>query len=112
MAALKTSLILLFVSFTAIVSAEIQPGSNPPRIFKIRSNRNIKNHHILLQENSNEKLNLRCRVESKNDEQFIQWFKNGVIISENEGIRLSDQHRIEFVGMFPFISGYQCSKVG
>jgi cell division protein FtsL len=98
MEAQKTSLILLFVSFVAIVSAEIRPGSNPPRIFKIRSNRNIQNHHILLQENSDEKLNLRCRVESKDDEQFIQWFKNGEIISENEGIRLSDQHRIEFVG--------------
>jgi len=96
MAAQKISWI--FVVFTAIVSAEIRPGSNPPRIFKIRSNRNIENHHILLQENSNEKLNLRCKVESKDDEQFIQWFKNGEIISENEGIRLSDQRRIEFVG--------------
>ena len=107
MAALKNSLI--FVIFITIVSAEIRPGSNPPRIFKIRSNRNIQNHHILLQENSIEKLNLRCKVESKDDEQFIQWFKNGKIISENEGIRLpdtiSDQHRIEFVGKFPFISG-------
>ena len=97
----------IFVVFTTIVSAEIRPGSNPPRIFKIRSNRNIQNHHILLQENSNEKLNLRCKVESKADEDFIQWFKNGEIISENEGIRLSDQHRIEFVGKFPFISGYE-----
>merc|ERR1712008_376579 len=88
----------IFVVFTAIVSAEILPGSNPPRIFKIRSNRNIQNHHILLQENLNEKLNLRCKVESKDDEHFIQWFKNGEIISENEGIRLSDQRRIEFVG--------------
>ena len=105
MAAQKISWIL--VVFTAIVSAEIRPGSNPPRIFKIRSNRNIQNHHILLQENSNEKLNLRCKVESKDDEQFIQWFKNGEIISENEGIRLSDHHIIEFVGKFPFISGYE-----
>jgi len=88
----------IFVVFTTIVNAEIRPGSNPPRIFKIRSNRNIQNHHILLQENSNEKLNLRCKVESKDDERFIQWFRNGEIISENEGIRLSDQHRIEFVG--------------
>ena len=98
---------LIFVVFITIVSAEIRPGSNPPRIFKIRSNKNIQNHHILLQENSNEKLNLRCKVESKDDEHFIQWFKNGEIISENEGIRLSDQHRIEFVGKFPFISGYE-----
>ena len=103
MAAQKIS--WLFVVFTAIVSAEILPGTNPPRIFKIRSNRNIQNHHILLQENSNEKLNLRCKVESKADEDFIQWFKNGEIISENEGIRLSDQHRIEFVGKFSSISG-------
>jgi hypothetical protein len=106
MAALKISWI--FVVFTAIVSAEIRPGgSNPPRIFKIRSNRNIQNHHILLQENSNEKLNLRCKVESKDDQHFIQWFKNGEIISENKGIRLSYQHRIEFVGKFHFISGYE-----
>ena len=96
----------IFVVFTTIASAEIRPDSNPPRIFKIRSNlRNIQNHHILLQENSIEKLNLRCKVESKDDEQFIQWFKNGEIFSENEGIRLSDQHGIEFVGKFPFISG-------
>merc|ERR1711956_117606 len=103
MSALKTPLILLLIPFNPIASAEIQPGSNLPRIFKIRSNRNIQNHHILLQENSNEKLNLRCKVESKDDEHFIQWFKNGEIISENEGIRLSDQRRIEFVGKFPFI---------
>merc|ERR1711971_617980 len=97
MAALKNSLI--FVIFITIVSAEIRPGSNPPRIFKIRSNRkDIQNHHILLKENSNETLNLGCKVESKDDEKFIQWFKNGEIVSENEGIRVSDQHRIEFVG--------------
>ena len=43
------SSLLVFLSYTT-VNAEYEPGSKPPRIFKIGSNANIENHHLVLKE--------------------------------------------------------------
>ena len=44
------SSLLVFLSYTTSVNAEYEPGSKPPRIFKIGSNTNIENHHLILKE--------------------------------------------------------------
>ena len=43
------SSLLVLLSYSH-VNAEYEPGSKPPRIFKIGSNTNIENHHLILKE--------------------------------------------------------------
>ena len=43
------SWLLVFLNYPT-VNAEYEPGSKPPRIFKIGSNAIIENHHLILKE--------------------------------------------------------------
>ena len=43
-------IVILLVSLSSIVNADFEPGSRPPRIFKIGSTATIKNHHVILKE--------------------------------------------------------------
>jgi len=93
------SSLLVLLSYSH-VNAEYEPGSKPPRIFKIGSNTNIENHHLILKEGATNQFKLECDVEvGAFPEPVIQWYKNAEIISKDtiQDIVITDKNEIEFV---------------
>lgn len=98
MAAKRIYIVTLLTLLSNAYSEDFEPGSRPPRIFKVGSNMNITNHHIHLKKDTNENIKLQCHVEDGAvPEPVVQWYKNDVLLDDSiEGIDVSEKYEIEF----------------